>query len=167
MGGLGGWIRRPVNLAWMLCVLLAAGVGESPASEAQELWLVTPEEAAMPPAPEEQVAPRGLIEAGREEPDTGPLIDVLKPLIGKAQAAPLEILVKFASRNAPVDVASLQVTLVKFIPIDITERVRPFTSPEGIRIPDARLPSGEHTVRISLADKGGGVSRKQMTVTIQ
>lgn len=167
MVGLGGPILRPVNLAWMLCVLLAATVGRGPTAAAQEFWLVTREEAAMPPAPEEQVAPRGLFEAGREEPDTGPLIDVLKPLIGKVQSAPLEILVRFEPRTAPVDLSSLKVTLMKFIPIDLTDRVRPYASLEGIRIPDARLPSGEHTVRISVADNAGGVSRKQMTVAIQ
>jgi hypothetical protein len=159
-------VRKAVNRLLVFCVMLT-GLWSSDAVRANEgFWLITPEEAASPPAAD-QVVPRGLLEAGREEPDTGPLIDVLKPLVGKAQPVPLEIVVKFEPRNAPVDVSSLKVTLVKFVPIDITDRVRPYTSPEGIRIPDARLPSGEHTVRISLADNVGGVSRKQMTVTIQ
>lgn len=160
-------VRKGVNRLLVLCVMLV-GLWSSDSVRANEgFWLITPEEAAMPPASTDQVIPRGLFEAGREEPDTGPLIDVLKPLVGKAQPVPLEILVKFEPRNSPVDVSSLKVTLVKFVPIDITDRVRPYVSPEGIRIPDARLPSGEHTVRISLADNAGGVSRKQMTVMIQ
>jgi hypothetical protein len=56
--------------------------------------------------------------------------------------------------------------VVKLVSIDITDRVRPYTSPQGIHIPDARLPSGTHIVRISVADTAGGVSRKQITVSI-
>jgi hypothetical protein len=74
--------------------------------------------------------------------------------------------VKFAPRNAPVDVSSLKVQVVKLIPIDITDRVRPYVTAEGIQIPDAKLPSGEHKVRLSLSDNAGVVSRKEMTVTI-
>lgn len=128
-------------------------------------WLITPEEAAMPPASTEK---RGQpFDAGREPPDNGPLIEVLKPVPGAPIAVPLEIAVKFVPRSAPVDLSSLKVTVVKFIGIDITERVRPFATPAGIQIPDAKLPSGEHTVRITVADATGGVSRKQVTLTVQ
>ena len=50
---------------------------------------------------------------------------------------------------------------MKFISIDITERVRAYLSDSGIEIPDAKLPSGNHMVRISLSDVREAVSVKQ------
>jgi len=135
-----------------------------------EFWLITAEEAATPGAPAnnvDQFTTRGLgpFEVGREL-DTGPLIEVLKPATNKVEVTPVEVSVKFAARSAPVDISSLKVQVVKLVPIDITERVRPYTDIQGIHIPDAKLPSGEHKVRISLADKEGGLTRKEMVVTI-
>lgn len=148
-----------------VAVFLLALAGGAQAAGQDGFWLITPEEAAMPPASTEQ---RGRpFDAGREPPDTGPLIEVLKPAQGAPIAVPLEIAVKFVPRSAPVDLSSLNVTVVKFIGIDITDRVRPFATSAGIQIPDARLPSGEHTVRITVADASGGVSRKQLTLTVQ
>lgn len=163
---------RPVNLSLALCVVFASLAGDGAvyaAGPSEEFWLITPEEAALPAEPAGRVTtPGGLpFDVGREAPDTGPLIEVIKPEASKVQSAPLEVSVKFAPRNAPVDVSSLKVQVVKFVPIDITDRVRPYASTEGIEIPDARLPSGEHRVRINLSDIAGGMTRKEMTVTIQ
>jgi hypothetical protein len=140
----------------------------SPAALAQGVWLITPEEAAMPAAPLEQSRLQGGMpfDIGREVPDTGPMIELLKPNDGTSTPVLVEVSIRFEPRAAPVDLSTLKVMVVKLISIDITERVRPYASPQGIQIPDARLPSGTHTVRISLADTAGGFSRKQVTVSI-
>ena len=159
----GSHVIRPVNPSLLLCVLFAslalagAARGTSPT---EGFWLITPEEAAMPAEPAYPTTTKGLgpFDIGREARDTGPLIEVVKPEGGKVQSPPVEVSVKFAPRNAPVDVSSLKVLVVKFIPIDITDRVRPYTTAEGIEIPDAKLPSGEHKVRLSLSDSTGGVT---------
>ena len=147
-------------------VLGLAALG--PTALAQGIWLITPEEAAMPPSQDEIIHPRGgmLFDIGREVPDTGPMIELLKPNDGTSTPVPVEVSIRFEPRAAPVDLSTLKVMVVKLISINITERVRPYTSPQGIQIPDARLPSGTHTVRISLADTAGGFSRKQVTVSI-
>ena len=168
----GSHVIRPVNSLLALCVVSAGivwGGVSCAASQSEVVWLITPEEAAMPAEPADLTTTKGLgpFDIGREAPDTGPLIEVVKPEGGKVQSPPVEISVKFAPRNAPVNVSSLKVLVVKFIPIDITDRVRPYTTAEGIEIPDAKLPSGEHKVRLSLSDSAGGVTRKEMTVTIQ
>jgi len=146
-------------------VFLVAFVSGAPAAGQDGFWLIMPEEAAMPPASTEKLGQP--LDAGREPPDNGPLIEVLKPVPGAPPAVPLEIAVKFVPRSAPVDLSSLKVTVVKFVGIDITDRVRPFATPAGIQIPDAKLPAGEHTVRITVADASGGVSQKQLTLTVQ
>jgi len=148
-----------------VALILVGLAGGAPAAGEGGVWLVTVEEAAMPPASTERGGQPLDIE--REPPDTGPLIEVLKPPAGSLLSVPLEIAVRFVPRSAPVDLASLRVTVVKLIGIDITERVRPYATPEGIQIPDAKLPAGEHRVRITVADASGGVSQKLLTLTVQ
>lgn len=166
--------HQRVNTWWAAGCLIVAGAMVFSMSQARAagsepgVWLITPEEAAQPAAPEGMLSPPGgkPFDVGREAPDTGPMIELVKPEEGASRPAPLEVLVRFTPRSAPVDLSTLAVSVVKLISIDITDRVRPYTSPEGINIPDAKLPSGKHTVRISVGDAGGGVSRRQLTVTV-
>ncbi len=166
--------HHPVTGSWTFRCLIIAGAllfGMSQARAAgseQGVWLITPEEAAQPAAPEGTLSPPGgkPLDIGREAPDTGPMIDLVKPEEGASRPAPMEVLVRFTPRSAPVDLSTLSVSVVKLIAIDITDRVRPYASAEGIDIPEAKLPSGKHTVRISVGDAGGGVSRKQLTVSV-
>ena len=158
----GSLLKHAIRLMAAGVVLLAlAGHARAAGSE---FWLITPEEAAMAPAPTDKMG--RPLDIGREPPDTGPMIEVLKPVSGAPVAVPLEVSVKFVPRSAPVDLASLKVTVLKLFGIDITDRIRPFTTATGIQIPDAKLPSGEHTVRIAVADASGGISQKQVTLTV-
>lgn len=155
-----------------MSVLVCIGLwpaGIRAASIAQDNWLITPEEAAMPAAPafEGPLEPGSHLEIGREGADFGPIIQLIKPPDGAMPDSPAEIVIQFAARRDAIDLTSLKVWVVKLISIDITDRVRAFVSLQGIRIPDARLPSGQHTVRISLADVTGASTVKQATIKIQ
>lgn len=136
----------------LLCLVATgyAGTGD---------WLITPEEAAMAPAPD---AGRGLVEIGREDITLGPVIDVVEPLNGSRESMPVQVLVRFAPLSEPVDLTSLKVILIKFIQIDITDRIRPYVTPEGIQVKEAKIPPGKHRVRISLADKAGGLTVREI-----
>jgi hypothetical protein len=117
---------------------------------------MTPEEAAMAPA-RDQTAPEGVpLDIGRDVVDTGPIVEILKPSPGGRGAAPVEVVVKFKPRLDPVDLTSLKVHVMKFISIDITDRIKPFATANGIEIKEAMMPSGKHRVRITLADMAGG-----------
>lgn len=129
-------------------------------------WLITPEEAAMAPAPETSPLGGGLIDAGRDEISAGPLIEILKPADGGQVPSPLEVAVRFVPRLEPVDVASLKVSIVKFITIDITDRIRPYATAEGIQLKEAKIPSGKHRVRIALSDTAGGTSVKELSLEV-
>jgi hypothetical protein len=153
----------------ILAAAMGFGLSEARAAGAEQGgWLITPEEAAQPAAPEGMIPPPSgkPFDIGRDAPDTGPIIDLVKPEEGSSRPAPMEVLVRFTPRSAPVDLSTLAVSVVKLISIDITDRVRPYTSTEGINIPDAKLPSGKHTVRISVGDAEGGTSRKQLTIIV-
>ena len=126
-----------------------------------DAWLIMPEEAAMAPASEERLLQsRGLSEKG-------PTIDVVKPAEGGEVPSPLEILIRFAARTEAVDVSSLKVSLLKVIPIDITDRVRPYATAKGIDVKEAKIPAGKHRVRISVGDTTGGISTREVLFEVR
>lgn len=130
-------------------------------AESEELWLISPEEAAFAPAPEESlIRSRGL--NGK-----GPRIDVLKPADDAPQQSPLEILVRFHPNPTAVNPQSVKVQLVKFISIDITDRVKPYLSESGIDVKEANIPPGKHLVRITVSDGKGETSSKEIELQVR
>ena len=124
-----------------------------------ENWFITPKEAAMAPAAGSDPLQGGEHFAiGRKDMEIGPIIKVEKPRMDVPQNSPIEIVVKFAPRSHPVDISTLEVELVKFINIDITDRVVEYTTEHGIQLKKADIPLGSHRVRIVLADTTGAVS---------
>ncbi len=141
-------------------------LAESPSSG---FWMITPEEAAMaaPVVEPDAIRERGFF--GGDEPslsNTGPEIQLKKPGADAAPSSPMEIEIQFIPRHAPVDLTTIKVTLVKIIDIDLTERVKPYVTEEGLHIKDANLPSGEHTVRVSLGDTNGGMTVTQLVIKV-
>ena len=155
-------MMRQLSMCAMGCVmslLCLAATGTAGTGD----WLITPEEAAMAPAPEVK---RGLVEVGREDITAGPVIDVVEPLNGSREPMPVQVLIRFTPMSEPVDLASLKVTLVKFNQIDITDRIRPYVTPDGIQVKEAKIPAGKHRVRISLADRTGAVSVREVAFEV-
>lgn len=134
----------------------------TPAANEKGVWLITPEEAAMAP----KKMPRDSQTPFEAEVSLGPIIEVLKPSHEGSVLPPVEVDIKFLPRLRPVDLASLKVTVVKLINIDITDRVLPYASSAGIHVPAAQLPSGRHIVRVSIADQDGLRSAKELTFVI-
>ena len=150
-----------ITIVMGLGFLLAPGSAQSASDK--ELWLITPEEAAMASA--KKPPDRDLTQIGAES-SLGPKIEVLKPPDGSVTPSPVEVDVKFRPTISPVDPASMKVTLIKFIDVDITDRVRGYASADGIYVPAAKLPSGKHTVRVSIADQDGLRSAKDVTFEV-
>lgn len=99
----------------------------------------------------------------------GPKIMMVKPADTEAVFTPCDIRVRFDRRNStPIDLSTLEVTVLKlWREIDITERVRPHATPEGITMTQVKLPRGKHTFRISIADIAGRVSAQILAFTVQ
>jgi len=131
------------------------------------VWLMTPDEAAMS-APDGYPGVRGgaPFDIGREVPNTGPSIEVITPLDGGQSQVPFEIVVNFSPRHAPVDVSTVRVHVVKFVAINITKRVKPFISEQGIHIPDAKVPPGKYIVRVRVEDADGGRSVRNISLEV-
>lgn len=137
--------------------------GSAHAVKDNDVWLITPQEAAMAPAREGVLGGEIPIAA---ESDLGPKIEVVKPNNGGSAPPPVEVDIKFTPKMSPVDPASLKVSVVKFVNIDITDRVRAYATASGIHVPGAQLPSGKHTVRVSIADQDGLRSVKDVTFEV-
>lgn len=138
-------------------VALSSVVMLIPVASAQmEGWFITPEEAAMAPAAD-PLQGGAHVDIGRDDLccDMGPIIEVQMPVAGSPLNAPIEIRVTFTPRNHPIDLSTLEVELVKFINIDITDRVLEYTTEQGIQLQEANIPSGSHRIRITLADSTG------------
>lgn len=155
----------------LLILPLLVGTTATDSAQAQPIFLVTPEEANLPEVPAEAPAEPGApLGPGKQKEalEFGPRILVIKPAEGRAVAVPLDIEVQFLPQeDTNVDLATLEVKYVKLVSIDITDRVRPYASTEGIRAERVSFPRGKHTIRISIADTRGASTSRVLTMTIQ
>lgn len=158
--------RLMISALWAIVVISTIAFGAITPKSAQaleDIWLITPEEAAT--APEPEISRSGHLPFAGEG-SLGPTIEVFKPTNGGSAPSPVEIDIKFLPKLNPVNLQSLKVSVVKFINIDITERVRSHASTTGIHLPAAQIPTGKHTVRISIADTEGLRSMKDVTFEV-
>jgi hypothetical protein len=139
---------KTVTLCAVACL---AGIF-SAATPAQAFQLITPAEAALPPAaipaPELRGSPtrRPNITVARPAPDAG-LVH-----------SPLELKITFrAFGGAAIDLDSVVVTYLKQPAVDITQRIMPFITVGGIDIMQAEVPPGLHQFWIELKDKDGRI----------
>jgi hypothetical protein len=142
-----------------LGLILLSGIGQSFAASPDD-WLITPDEAALAPAMDDGIRPRGLS-------DAGPGIEVVRPKEGEIVPTPAEILIRFLPKTVTIDLSSLKVTLLKFIPIDLTDRLKPYVNPDGIAVKEAKVPTGAYRVRITLSDAQGKTSTREISFEIR
>ncbi len=149
---------KGIALIFLLGLLFISSVS---GSNGKPFELINSQEAAIPGQPPNH------IEAGRDL-DAGPSVEVVAPEVGKTYKAPLHVLVKFIPKDGKdIDLSALKVEYLKFWSIDITYRVLPYITKEGIDIPAADLPSGKHKIRLSVADITGAITRVVMVASIK
>ncbi len=119
--------------------------------------LITEDEARLPPPKDSSDKTRGI--------SRGPRIEYLAE--GNTARSPIHFRVKFQSfGGARIDTESLKVTYVKNPAVDLTPRLKPFTQPTGIDMPNAVLPVGDHVLRIDLKDSDGRIAATSFTLKI-
>jgi hypothetical protein len=110
--------------------------------------LITAEEAALPPQ-------KGAVLNSGRGITRGPKIQVPDAETG-AQTSPMRFQVKFQTfGGSSIDLEALKVTYLKTPVVDLTPRIKPFAQPNGIDMPDAQLPPGDHLVRVDIMDSDG------------
>jgi hypothetical protein len=134
-----------VRVLWTVLVMAFALSAQPPAARAGVV-LITPEEAQLP-TPKDVYAGRAVTR--------GPRIDLADPDSHDVRS-PLRLQLKFRGfGGARINLDSLRVTYVKTPTVDLTSRVRPFADPNGIEIPQALAPPGEHMLRVEIQDSEG------------
>ncbi|MCO5089962.1 hypothetical protein [Bosea sp. (in: a-proteobacteria)] len=129
------------------------------ARAAEPVRLITPEEAGLPAA---------TAASGQERNMTrGPGIDALAPPAIGVNGA-FRFAVKFKPRNGvAIDPASVRVTYDRQPAVDLTARVKPFITADGIEAPAVVAPPGRHVILVEATDKEGRIGRGRMTLTIE
>ncbi|MCP8937429.1 hypothetical protein NK718_02785 [Alsobacter sp. SYSU M60028] len=137
-------------------LVLAAALAAATPTLAETL--ITPEEAALPPAAETELTLRGLTR--------GPGVEQVSPA-PTSLASPFAFKVRFTPRNqVPIDLSSVHVTYVKANDVDITARLKPFVTQGGIEMGTAQAPPGEHVLRVDVKDAQGRASSTLVRLSI-
>lgn len=112
--------------------------------------LITEQEAALPADPLPNLDRQG-------SPSRGPSVTVVSPPPGAGLVhSPLDLKLIFqAHGGAMIDVDSVVVTYRKKPAIDITQRIKPFITADGIDVSQAEVPPGTHQFLVRLKDKDG------------
>lgn len=143
-----GSLRYALSAALMFASLSYAHAG---------VVLITVDEARLP-APQQVAFSRGITRAPRIE---------LSPIDDGQLRSPIHFKLTFrAFGGSTIDLNSLNITYLRSSGIDLTPRVRPYASAQGIDIPDAEAPPGEHLIKVTITDSEGrqGVSNFTLTV---
>ena len=135
------------HLLTLTCAAVFGAVTAMPIP-ARAAPLITAEEAALPPQ-------KGAVLNSGRGITRGPKIQVPDAETG-AQTSPMRFQVKFQTfGGSSIDLEALKVTYLKTPVVDLTPRIKPFAQPNGIDMPDAQLPPGDHLVRIDIKDSDG------------
>ena len=138
------------HLLTLTCAAVFGAVTAMPIP-ARAAPLITAEEAALPPQ-------KGAIANSGRGITRGPKIQVPDAETG-AQTSPMRFQVKFQTfGGSSIDLEALKVTYLKTPVVDLTPRIKPFAQPNGIDMPDAQLPPGDHLVRVDIKDSDGRVA---------
>ncbi len=129
--------------------------------------LITQAEALLPDMSDVQYENVGRDIESKSD-SRGPIIKVITPEEGKTYAPPLNIELYFITKDlSEIDLSTLKVEYLKLFSIDITERVLPYVNKEGIKISNAKFPSGTHNLKITIGDKKGAVTIQKFTAVIK
>ncbi|MDH6590431.1 hypothetical protein M2165_000320 [Variovorax sp. TBS-050B] len=131
--------------------MLLALLGSFLAAQAWAIDLITDAEARLPSA---------YAEGKRAGLTRGPGIEVQSPS-GAVDKGAMALKVGFKPRGGvAIDPKSVRVVYMKSPAVDLTERVRTHVSESGIAIDGARVPAGEHQLKVDVADTEGRISSK-------
>ena len=131
---------------------------------------ITPAEAFELISPAEAALPAGTIPALdlRGSPTRRPNVIVVSPPPGAGLVySPLNLKLNFrAFGGAQINLDSVVVTYIKQPAIDITQRIQPYITADGIDVLQAEVPPGEHKFWIELKDQDGRIGGGEFTFEV-
>lgn len=125
-------------------------------------WLITPEEAQLQRRSESYTEPVAAAQGA------GPLIVLKNPKMLTELRSPIDILVIFEPgiSGKPANMKTIEIRLVGWVSIDITERLRKYIKGNILDIEEAKLPTGRHRLRVSIKDVDGNSNERELVVRV-
>lgn len=154
--------RRRHFLHSCMPIVLAIASAGSRAGQVVD-WLVTPDEVARlrDSSVEPLFFPKSV---------GAPTIEVIRPVLSTtALASPLPIELAFrAGADATIDVTSFRVFYGAF-QLDVTQRLLKSVAvrPDGLRVEEAAVPSGNHRLVLQIADTRQRVATRELRFAVQ
>jgi hypothetical protein len=146
--------RLPIGLG---TILMFAVLTQLPAFAANVI-LITPEEAKLPP-------PKVAVALSARGVTRGPQIELIQD--ADPTHSPTHFQLKFVAHGgATIDPASVQMIYLRTPDVDLTPRIKPFVTVNGIDIPSAVVPAGAHILRIDLKDSDGRIGTLNFTLNV-
>jgi hypothetical protein len=157
-----GALNRPLSpvVRLVAAALCFTGMLAAPLP-ARAFELVTPEEAALPAGQLPALELRG-------GPTRRPAVMVISPPpTAGLLHSPVDLKLQFhAFGGGTIDPNSVVVTYLKQPAIDMTQRLAPFITADGIVISHADVPAGKHEFWIELKDKDGRIGAAEFSFQI-
>ena len=120
--------------------------------------LISAKEAALPAA-SGALATRGI--------SRGPSVKMISPEADAPVASPIDFKVNFEARGeGKIDPESVKVVYMKSPFVDLTPRLKGAISAQGINFAKADVPSGVHTIRVTVKDNDGRETNSILTLNI-
>jgi len=135
--------------------------------DSDDFMLVSEHEAAMPDASKDELqkmATRGY------EPSEGPEIIIVSPAPGEAVEGKVSFDIQFKAKDGEgteVKLASVKVEYIKYMDVDLTDRMKDHITQQGIDVKNAKLPEGTHWFRVSVCDVSGKTTKKEFAVGVK
>lgn len=105
-----------------------------------------------------------------QEMTNGPVIHVVSPAAETEMThKPVAVEIVFEKSEAGSDpnMTTLKITYLKFIRIDITDRIKPYVEGTKIAAKDVSFPKGNHSLSVYIEDAQGKISTKLLSVKVQ
>jgi len=152
------WFLRLPTLLVILSVVFLSLTAEAATDE----WLITPLETQI------QVWNGSYAEPVAATEGPGPAIVLKSPKIFKKLRSPIDIFIAFepGKSGKPADMTTLKVTLIGFININITDRLREYIRGTTLDVEEAELPSGQHRLRMQIKDVDGNLNERDVVVIV-
>jgi hypothetical protein len=107
-------------------------------------------------------------EERQEDLITPPTIEVIQPDPAKPISGPVTIQLAFRTQPGASIVPSTFEATYGFLGLDITARLLQHAklTPQGITAEDVSIPSGQHSITLSVADSLGRIAKRTFQVTV-
>jgi hypothetical protein len=141
----------------VICAALCSTIVQP--AQATNVVLITADEAKLPP-------PKGAVALKARGVTRGPKVELVSQK--SPIRSPVRIQLRFQTYGgAKVDLSAVKATYLRTPDVDLTSRIKPFVNEDGIDVPAAEMPIGDHMLRIDIKDSGGRAATASFLLKVE